>query len=307
MYLPPKMNLRLQQALRQRRCSKSESLEARSAVSTRTEGLAENQVWVIANTIEPDSHRSIILPLGLKPGAEEFLERPYVFYEHEWMNWDGQPEDPENLLGQVKKLEFFPDRVEALIEFDVDINPKAALVCAQLKRGTLREVSIGFRERRWVVSVNDPEFATLPIEAQRALRDGVVEVVFTQADLREISIVKWASNPRTKAYRKALRSLRSRSINNSRKEQNPMPIRKILDSLARLEADVKELKGRTAPAVVEEETSQPERAVEESQVADLQAKVESLEANMATFQEEVFGLFDLITAEDVPSEETAAA
>lgn len=291
MGLPLKMNLR--------KCAKSGALESRSKVRSKSEGLPENQVWVVANTIEPDSYDSIILPLGLRNSAEEFLARPYVFYEHEYgRSWDGQPENPENTLGRVVQLEFFEDRVEALLEFDIDINNKARLVCAQIKRGTLNEVSIGFRARRWVVSKDDPEFGLMPPEARQALSDGLVDVVYTQADLMEISVTKWASNPKAKVLRSALRSIRSRSKQDQdRKENGSLPIRKILDALQRIEKRLAE-----APA---KEAEAKEDAVETKEEASVADRLAALEKSFNAFQSEVNTCFDLLVPDDDSDADTA--
>jgi HK97 family phage prohead protease len=60
--------------------------------------------------------------------------------------WGHDPDQPENVLGTGGNLTVAEDgsRTTAELTFDSDINPKAGLVFEQIKRGTLRTVSVGF-------------------------------------------------------------------------------------------------------------------------------------------------------------------
>ncbi len=70
---------------------------------------------------------------------KNYLNNPIVLWGHD-------PSDPENVLGQTKSLDVSKDGsfTTATAQFDVDINSKAALIWNQIKRGTLRCVSVGF-------------------------------------------------------------------------------------------------------------------------------------------------------------------
>src|SRR4051794_5684659 len=71
---------------------------------------------------------------------KSYLKNPIVLWGHD-------PDQPENVLGTAKSLAVSDDgkQTTATLTFDADINPKAALVFEQVKRGTLRTVSVGFR------------------------------------------------------------------------------------------------------------------------------------------------------------------
>src|SRR4051794_19573984 len=71
---------------------------------------------------------------------KSYLKNPIVLWGH-------NPDEPENVLGTATSLEVADDgsQTTATLSFDTDINPKAGLVFEQVKRGTLRTVSVGFR------------------------------------------------------------------------------------------------------------------------------------------------------------------
>lgn len=92
--------------------------------------------------------------------------------------WGHNPDEPENVLGTASSLEIAEDgsSTKARVKFDTDINPKAALVFNQVKRGTLRCVSVGFMNH----DTDD--------------NDGTP--VLKNNDLLEISVVPIPANPR---------------------------------------------------------------------------------------------------------------
>lgn len=80
--------------------------------------------------------------------------------------------------------------------FDVDINDQADLVYKQVKRGTIRALSVGFIPRAWVTDRSPREsIDALPEEARKALESGKAFVVYTNVELVEISAVPVPSNP----------------------------------------------------------------------------------------------------------------
>ena len=68
---------------------------------------------------------------------KNYMNNPIVLWGH-------NPDEPENVLGQTLALETQGGETYAEMQFDDDINPKAALVWKQLLKGTLRTVSVGF-------------------------------------------------------------------------------------------------------------------------------------------------------------------
>lgn len=80
--------------------------------------------------------------------------------------------------------------------FDVDINDRADLVFKQVKRGTIRALSVGFIPKAWVTDRSPREsIDALPEEARKALESGKAFVVYTNVELVEISAVPVPSNP----------------------------------------------------------------------------------------------------------------
>jgi phage head maturation protease len=72
--------------------------------------------------------------------------------------WGHNPEEPENVLGTASDLQIAGDgsQTTATLTFDTDINSKAGLVFDQIKRGTLRTVSVGFRNHTLEWDNDDP-------------------------------------------------------------------------------------------------------------------------------------------------------
>lgn len=70
---------------------------------------------------------------------KEYMDNPMFLWGH-------NPDEPENVLGQCINLWTEDDgsATYGTYQFDVDINPKAGLIFNQVKRGSLRTVSVGF-------------------------------------------------------------------------------------------------------------------------------------------------------------------
>lgn len=93
---------------------------------------------------------------------KNYMNNPIVLWGH-------NPDEPENVLGQTLALETENGQTFAEMQFDDDINPKAALVWKQLLKGTLRTVSVGFiaHEQEGNVLKNNEllEVSVVPIPA----------------------------------------------------------------------------------------------------------------------------------------------
>ena len=60
--------------------------------------------------------------------------------------WGHDPDQPENVLGRASDIKTSDDgsKTTAVLTFDSDINPKADLAFNQIRKGSLRTVSVGF-------------------------------------------------------------------------------------------------------------------------------------------------------------------
>lgn len=89
--------------------------------------------------------------------------------------WGHDPSSPENVLGTATELTIDPTgtNTTALLTFDDDINPKAGLIFNQIKKGTLRTVSVGFINHTYNTEEDTPvlkdnellEISVVPIPA----------------------------------------------------------------------------------------------------------------------------------------------
>lgn len=76
---------------------------------------------------------------------KEYMDNPQFLWGH-------NPKEPDNVLGRCIKLWSEEDdgvtSTYGTYEFDTDINPRANLIFNQIKRGSLRTVSVGFESER---------------------------------------------------------------------------------------------------------------------------------------------------------------
>jgi HK97 family phage prohead protease len=95
--------------------------------------------------------------------------------------WGHTSHEPEYVLGTASDLKVSDDgkQTTARLNFDTDINPKADLVFNQIKRGTLRTVSVGFMSGKMEMDAKDED-------APWILKDN---------ELLEISVVPIPANP----------------------------------------------------------------------------------------------------------------
>src|SRR5215213_2644648 len=83
---------------------------------------------------------------------KSFLKNPVVFWGH-------TSHEPEYVLGTASDLKVSKDgkQTTARLTFDTDINSKADLVFNQIKRGTLRTVSVGFMSGKMEMDAKDED------------------------------------------------------------------------------------------------------------------------------------------------------
>lgn len=133
------------------------------ANKTATFKISDNQVDRMGEIVDQESW-----------DFKEYMDNPMFLWGH-------NPDEPENVLGRCIKLWTSDDGSETYgtFQFDTDINPKAELVFNQVKRGSLRTVSVGFIS-------NDEE------------RQGDIPVLKNNK-LLETSVVPIPANPRAVA------------------------------------------------------------------------------------------------------------
>jgi HK97 family phage prohead protease len=190
---------------------------------------------------------------------KSYLKNPLVLWGHD-------PSEPENVLGTASSLQVANDGSEttAVLTFNTDINPKADLVFNQIRKGTLRTVSVGFINHTFNVEKDVP--------------------VLSDNELLEISVVPIPANSGAVAL-----GLKAGEIN--RKDA-----KWLMDSM-RKEADLMEEQYNATKPVTKEKTMTDEQA---QAVIDGMAK---LTEQVATLTTENQALRDEVAALK-PAEET---
>lgn len=187
---------------------------------------------VLASSSSLDRDEEIILAEAWN--IEAFKRNPIFLFAHA-----SRSADPQNILGRVENVQKTTAGLVADFAYDTDINPKAALVFAQVQRGTLRAYSVGFIPKGWVTDYSPREqIDALPEHARKALESGKAFVVYTNVELIEISQVPVPSNPdamiaSVKAARLAELKQLEEQMNN---EKTPATPEKAVESAAELKA-----------------------------------------------------------------------
>lgn len=247
------------------------------------------RVTALASTASVDRDEEVILPDGWM--LDTFKRNPVFLYGHAHRS-----NDPQDLLGKVVSIEVVPAGLLATFEYDTDINPKAAMVFEQVKKGTQRAFSVGFLPKSWVTSYSPKDhLEALPEAARKALEEGRAFVVYTATELIEISQVKIGSNPDAltgaglKAARlQELKSLEEPAVNDKTPAPAPEPDKAAPDLGAIVKAAVAEavaplveaLGKLAAPAPVEKaETAEDQLVKQLAALPDdqLQAVLSDLE------------------------------
>lgn len=186
--------------------------------------------------------------------------------------WGHDPSEPENVLGTASSLKIADDGSEttAVLTFDDDINPKAGLVFNQIKKGTLRTVSVGFINHSFGVEEDTP--------------------ILSDNELLEISVVPIPANSGAVAL-----ELKAGEIN--RKDA------KWLMESMRKEADLMEVQFKsTQPTRTEKSMTDEQAQAVIDGMAKLTEKVETLTTENQALKDEVTSLKP---PEETPEEKTA--
>lgn len=187
---------------------------------------------VLASSSSLDRDEEIILAEAWN--IEAFKRNPIFLFAHA-----SRSDDPQNILGRVENVQKTTAGLVADFAYDTDINPKAALVFAQVQRGTMRAYSVGFIPKGWVTDYSPREqIDALPEPARKALESGKAFVVYTNVELIEISQVPVPSNPdamiaSAKSARMAELKQLEEQMNN---EKTPAAPEKAVEAAAELKA-----------------------------------------------------------------------
>jgi HK97 family phage prohead protease len=148
--------------------------------------IGEGQVQAIVSTATIDRDGEIILPSAYAARLDVYRRNPI----HIWMH---DPKSLDNYLGRCTSIEVTEAGLEATFAYAVD-QPRGRQAYDLITMGALNCYSVGFMPVEWIRPA-DVERLT---PAQRAELDGIdlsrVSRIYTQVELREISLVGIPSN-----------------------------------------------------------------------------------------------------------------
>ena len=147
-----------------------------------------SRVEAIVSTVAVDRDGEIILPSAYTRRLDAYRRNPI----HIWMH---DPKPLENYLGRAVEVDVTPAGLRAVFDYAVDANPAAKQAVDLIRAGVLNCYSVGFAAFDWV---SPREVNKLPAQDQAALQGidlSQVSRIFTDVELREISLVGVPSNP----------------------------------------------------------------------------------------------------------------
>lgn len=143
----------------------------------------KKRVTALASTPAVDRGGDIVLSDAWDLG--NFRANPVFLWAHKQTS-----DDPSNVLGRVETVTDSAAGLVAEFAYDTEINPKAKMVFDQVQAGSVRGFSVGFLPKDWVTPYSPQErIDALPEFARQALKSGGAWVVYTKAELLEISQV----------------------------------------------------------------------------------------------------------------------
>lgn len=242
----------------------------------------------LASSGSLDRDEEIILPEAWSLDA--FRKNPIFLWAHAHRS-----QDPQNVLGRVENVSRTSAGLVADFVYDTDINPKAAMVFAQVQKGTLKAYSVGFIPKAWVTDYSPREqIEALPEQARKALEIGKAYVVYTNVELIEISQVPVPSNPDA-LIGASMKSARLAELKKLEEETMSTPTEKAAEAAAELKAGpdieaivkaavapliekmdaLKEQVAKLTPAPAESTTAEP-AAEQPSKAAEVIARLAAL-------------------------------
>lgn len=227
---------------------------------------------------------------------KSYLKNPIVLWGHD-------PSEPENVLGTASSLDIAKDgsQTTATLTFDTDINPNAGLIFNQIKRGTLRTVSVGFRNHTMEWQEDTPvlkdnellEISVVPIPANAgaiALSYKAGEINRKDAEFLLDSMRKEADllAEELKATR---RTNKEKTMTDEQAQSLISGIAKLTEDVEKLTADNQSLRDEVAELKPVQETDEEKAAREEQGAKDAKdaedkAAAEKAEADKKAADEE---------------------
>jgi len=158
----------------------------RKSAPTTVRAIGEGQVQAIVSTASIDRDGEIILPSAYAARLDVYRRNPI----HIWMH---DPKALDNYLGRCTSIEVTAAGLEAVFAYALD-QPRGRQAYDLITMGALNCYSVGFAPIEWVRSSELDRLTP----AQRAELQGIdlsrVSRIYTQVELREISLVGIPSN-----------------------------------------------------------------------------------------------------------------
>lgn len=204
---------------------------------------------------------------------KSFLKNPLVLWGHD-------PDQPENVLGTASSLQVAGDgsQTTAVLTFDSDINPKADLVFNQIRKGTLRTVSVGFINHTFNTEEDTPvlkdnellEISVVPIPAN----SGAVALELKTGEINRKD-AKWLVDGMSKEIELMQKQLDATKPTTKEKSMTDEQAQALIDGMAKLTEKVEvlatenqALKDEVTALKPAEETPEDKAAREEQEAKD---------------------------------------
>lgn len=152
---------------------------------------ADHTAEFVVNSNMDDRDREIVLPEAVIASRDIYMQNPVFLWGHRHRG------NPEDILGTCVQADLIENnsKIKCRFQYDVEIFERTAKVFEQVKKGTVRAVSIGFIPLEWVTAWDGDEMIDrLPAYAAEALKSGKVWVVYTKVEWVETSQVPIGSN-----------------------------------------------------------------------------------------------------------------
>jgi HK97 family phage prohead protease len=221
---------------------------------------------------------------------KSYLKNPLVLWGHD-------PDEPENVLGTASSLKIAEDgsNTTAILTFDSEINPKAELVFNQIRKGTLRTVSVGFINHSFEIDQDIPvlkdnellEISVVPIPAN----SGAIALGMKSGEINRKD-AKWLMDSMRREA--DLMEEQYNSFEASKeKSMTPEQANAIIEGISKLTESVAELKAEneTLKTTIDElkpaaETEEEKQAREEQEAKDKAEADAKAEADKKAAEEE---------------------
>lgn len=165
------------------------------AMTTEIRSINEKDYTVdaLVSDDSPDRHETIIAKGAYAQRISSYLANPILCWGHPVGDWF--PRGPEDLIGKATETKQTDRGLEHKFQYAVNENERAALVWRLVAGGYLRMYSVGILVHAAVTIFSEAtKIASLPDSYKKALEDGDVWAIITDAELVENSQVFVGSN-----------------------------------------------------------------------------------------------------------------